>query len=355
MSKPPSARHYRGNLRIERDNAALYDNLAELAPDTRLSRAYRRIADGERANALFWEARLKQLGVDVPPARTGTRVRVLTWFARRFGTEFVMPTVVRLEHADHLPTPVDRTGHRDHFLEPLAPTTRSGRHRTQSGNTLRAAVLGANDGLVSNASLVMGMVGAAAGEHAILLAGFAGLVAGACSMALGEWLSVNSSREFYQAQIAARAERLAVAPEDGTQSLAGIYREKGMEPHTADALAEQISERPRTALDTLVREDLGIDPDELGGSAYGAAISSFCLFALGALFPVAPYLFLHGHAAFLASMGSTVAGLALIGMGTALFTGRSMAFSIARQLAITAAAAAITYTVGHLLGAALVG
>jgi VIT1/CCC1 family predicted Fe2+/Mn2+ transporter len=355
MSKPRSARHYRGNLRIERDNAALYDNLAELASDPRLSRAYRRIADGERANALFWEARLTQLGADVPPARIGTRVRVLTWFARRFGTEFVMPTVVRLEHADHLPTPVDRTGHRDHFLEPLAPTTRSGRHRTQSGNTLRAAVLGANDGLVSNASLVMGMVGAAAGEHAILLAGFAGLVAGACSMALGEWLSVNSSREFYQAQIAARAERLAVAPEDGTQSLAGIYREKGMEPHTADALAEQISERPRTALDTLVREDLGIDPDELGGSAYGAAISSFCLFALGALFPVAPYLFLHGHAAFFASMASTVVGLALIGMGTALFTGRSMAFSIARQLAITAAAAAITYTVGHLLGAALVG
>jgi VIT1/CCC1 family predicted Fe2+/Mn2+ transporter len=355
MSKPRSARHYRGNLRIERDNAALYDNLAELASDARLGRAYRRIADGERANAQFWEERLRQMGASVPPSRTGARVRILTWFARQFGTEFVMPTVVRLEHADHLPTPVDRSGHRDHFLEPKAPTTRSGRHRTQSGNTLRAAVLGANDGLVSNASLVMGMVGAASGDHAILLAGFAGLVAGACSMALGEWLSVNSSREFYQAQIAAHAERLAVAPEDGTQSLAGIYREKGMEPRTAEALAEQISERPRTALDTLVREDLGIDPDELGGSAYGAAISSFCLFALGALFPVMPYLFLHGHTAFLASMGSTAAGLALIGMGTALFTGRSMAFSIARQLAITAAAAAITYTVGHVLGGALVG
>ena len=355
MSKPRSARHYRSNLRIERDNAALYDNLAKLAKDKALSRAYRRIADGERANALFWEDRLKQLGAEIPAPRARTRVRVLTWFARQFGTEFVMPTVVRLEHADHLPTPVDRDGYRDHFLEPHAPTTRSGRHRTQSGNTLRAAVLGANDGLVSNGSLVMGMAGAASGDHAILLAGFAGLVAGACSMALGEWLSVNSSREFYQAQIAARAERLAVAPEDGTRSLAGIYRDKGMQPGTAEALAEQISERPRNALDTLVREDLGIDPDELGGSAYGAAISSFCLFALGAFFPVVPYLFLHGHAALLGSMASTTVGLVLIGMGTALFTGRSMLFSIGRQLAITVAAAAVTYGVGHVLGVALTG
>lgn len=350
-----SARHYRANLRIERDNAALYDHLAELAADARLRRAYRRIADGERANAAFWEERLTQMGETVPPARVGTRVKVLSWFARRFGTEFVMPTVVRLEHADHLPTPVDREGHRDHFNEPAAPTTRSGRHRTQSGNTLRAAVLGANDGLVSNGSLVMGMAGAASGDHAILLAGFAGLVAGACSMALGEWLSVNSSREFYQAQIAARAERLAVAPEDGARSLAGIYREKGMAPDTARQLAQQIAERPKNALDTLVREDLGIDPDELGGSAWGAAISSFCLFALGALFPVAPFLFLKGHAAFLACIASTIAGLVLIGMGTALFTGRSMTFSIARQLGITVAAASITYAVGHVLGVALAG
>jgi len=349
------ARHYRSNLRIERDNAALYERLSELAADQRLRRAYRRIAEGEQANAAFWEAQLTQMGVQVPPARIGARVKVLTWFARRFGTEFVMPTVVRLEHADHLPTPVDREGHRNHFLEAQAPAARSGRHRTQSGNTLRAAVLGANDGLVSNGSLVMGMAGAAAGDHAILLAGFAGLVAGACSMALGEWLSVNSSREFYQAQIAARAERLAVSPEDGKRSLVGIYRQKGMDAKVAEELATQVAEHPRTALDTLVREDLGIDPDELGGSAYGAALSSFCLFALGALFPVAPYLFLHGHAAFVASIASTIAGLVLIGMGTALFTGRSMVFSIARQLGITVAAAGITYVVGHVLGTALAG
>lgn len=351
-------RRFRGNLRIERDNAALYARLAELATDARLAHVYRRIAAGEQVNAQFWEARLRELGEAVPPARIGLRVRALSWFAQHFGTEFVMPTVVRLEHADQGATPVDRSGHRDHFVVPreIGPQqagSRSHRHRTQSGNTLRAAVLGANDGLVSNVSLVMGMAGAATGDRAVLLAGLAGLVAGACSMALGEWLSVNSSREFYQAQITERAERLAVAPEDGLEHIAGIYRDKGLEPAAAEHLAGHIAETPRAALDMLVREDLGVDPGELGGSAWGAAISSFCLFACGALFPVAPYFFLGGHAALLASGCSTAAGLALIGIGTSLFTGRSMLFSIARQFGITAAAAAITYGVGHLLGVVL--
>lgn len=346
-------RRFRNNLRIERDNATLYARLAELAGDERLRQAYRRIAAGERGNAQFWEARLRELGEAVPPPRIGLRVRTLSWFAQCFGTEFVMPTVVRLEHADHETTPVDRSGHRDHFPLPRPAGPHGLRHRAQSGNTLRAAVLGANDGLVSNVSLVMGMAGAATGDRAVLLAGLAGLVAGACSMALGEWLSVNSSREFYQAQITERAERLAVAPEDGREHIAGIYRDKGLEPAAAEHLAEHVVETPRAALDMLVREDLGVDPAELGGSAYGAAISSFCLFACGALFPVAPYFFLGGQAALLASACSTAAGLALIGIGTSLFTGRGMLFSIARQFAITSVAAAITFGVGHMLGVVL--
>ena len=348
-------RRFRNNLRIERDNAALYARLAELADDPQLQHAYRRIAAGERGNAQFWEARLRELGEAVPRQRIGLRVRALSWFARRFGTEFVMPTVVRLAHADHEATPVDRSGHRDHFADALARPVQRHRHRTGSGNTLRAAVLGANDGLVSNVSLVMGMAGAATGDRAVLLAGLAGLVAGACSMALGEWLSVNSSREFYQAQITERAERLAVAPEEGVRHIAGIYRDKGLERAKANHLAEHLAETPRTALDTVVREDLGVDPSELGGSAWSAAVSSFCFFAFGAIFPVAPYFFLGGRAAMLASMGTTFFGLCLIAIGTSLFTGRGLAFSIARQFAITAAAAAITFGVGHLLGAAITG
>jgi VIT1/CCC1 family predicted Fe2+/Mn2+ transporter len=350
-----ATRRFADNLRIERDNAALYTRLAALAGDARSSHVYRRIAAGERANARFWENRLRESGVPIPPPQLGLRVRALSWFAQRFGTEFVMPTVVRLEHADHAVTPVDRSGHRDHFVAARTGPAPHHRHRTQRGNTLRAAVLGANDGLVSNVSLVMGMAGAATGDRAVLLAGLAGLVAGACSMAMGEWLSVNSSREFYQARITERAERLAVAPEDGLRHIAGFYRDKGFQPAAAEHLAEHVAEAPRAALDMLVREDLGIDPGELGGSAYGAAISSFCLFACGALFPVAPYFVLGGHAALIGSACSTAVGLALIGVGTSLFTGRSMLFSIARQFAITTAAAGITYGVGHVLGVALAG
>ncbi|MCK9539386.1 VIT1/CCC1 transporter family protein [Dokdonella sp.] len=342
------------NLRIERDNAVLYGRLAELARDPRLARAYRRIAEGEAANAAFWEARLRDAELPVPPLRVGLRVRVLATLARLFGTEFVMPTVVRLEHADFAATPVDRVAHRDHFPLPTR-TPVPHRHRAGSGNTLRAAVLGANDGLVSNASLVMGMAGAAAGEPTIVLAGLAGLVAGACSMALGEWLSVNTSREFYQAQITEHAERLAVAPEDGRRRIAGIYRERGFEDEEAEHLAEHLTESPRATLDALVREDLGIDPQELGGSAWGAAISSFCLFAFGALFPVAPYLAFSGKTAFAGSLVATGVGLAIIGTGTALVTGRGVLFSIARQFVITAAAIAVTFGIGHLLGVALTG
>lgn len=351
MARAP-VRRYLDNLRIERDNAELYTRLATLDDDARAARAYQRMAEAERANAAFWESRLATLEAPIPPYRPGLRVRLLSWLADRFGSEFVMPTVARLAHADHLATPVDREGHRDHFPGAVRVPARGGMRR-QGGNTLRAAVLGANDGLVSNVSLVMGMAGAASADRAVLLAGLAGLVAGACSMALGEWLSMNSSREFYQAQITARAERLAVAPEDGRQRIAAIYRDKGLDTAAAEALARQLTQTPRAALDLLVREDLGIDPEELGGSAYGAAVSSFVLFAMGAAFPVLPYLFLHGQRAMAGSVLVTAFGLALIASATSLFTGRRIGFSVARQFAITALAAGVTWLLGHVLGVAL--
>ncbi|GAB3035063.1 MULTISPECIES: VIT1/CCC1 transporter family protein [Oleiagrimonas] len=345
-------RRYLTNLRIERDNAALYDGLAALSDDARAARAYRRIAEAECANADFWAGQLQALGVSAPPYRPSIRVRSLLWLAERFGSDFVMPTVARITHADHHDTPVDRRDYRDHFRNAGHALPRSGL-RGQDGNTLRAAVLGANDGLVSNVSLVMGMAGAAVADHAVLLAGLAGLVAGACSMALGEWLSVNSSREFYQAQITARAERLAVAPEDVRQHIAAIYREKGLGEAASETMAAQLVDSPRSALDLLVREDMGVDPEDLGGSAWSAALSSFALFALGAAFPVAPYVFLHGRAALVGSVIAAAAGLALIATATSLFTGRNVGFSIARQFAITTAAAGVTWLLGNALGAVL--
>ncbi len=222
--------------------------------------------------------------------------------------------------------------------------------RGGGGNALRAAVLGANDGLVSNLSLVMGVAGAAASGRMILLTGLAGLVAGSCSMAMGEWLSVNSAREMAARQIAAEADELETAPEVESEELVRIYTAKGLDEGVARRLAGAIFQSKAAALDTLAREELGVDPKELGGSAWAAAGSSFCLFAAGAIVPVAPFVFIQGWSADLLSL--VLSGLALVGIGaaTSAFTGRSLLFSATRQLAIGFAAAALTFTVGKLIG-----
>jgi VIT1/CCC1 family predicted Fe2+/Mn2+ transporter len=230
-----------------------------------------------------------------------------------------------------------------------------GRHRALGGNALRAAVLGANDGLCSNLSLVMGVAGADLAPHAILVTGLAGLLAGAFSMALGEWLSVSTTRESYQRQIRTEADELAQVPEEEQEELALIYEAKGLPEDQAKALAERLIANKETALDTLVREELGIDPEELGGSAWAAAGTSFLLFAAGAIFPVAPYFVLAGLPAVIASLTASGVALFLIGAGTTLFTGLSVWFSGMRQLLIGFAAAGATYGIGKLIGAALLG
>lgn len=214
-------------------------------------------------------------------------------------------------------------------------------------------MLGANDGLVSNLSLVMGVAGAAATERTLLLTGLAGLVAGACSMAMGEWLSVTSSRELNQKQIATEADELREVPEEEKEELVLIYRAKGIEEGQARALADRLLSDKKTALDTLAREELGIDPEELGGSAWQAALWSFLLFSAGAIVPVAPFMFLTGTMAFIARLVASGLALMAIGAGTSLFTGRSMVFSALRQLVIGVAAAGITYGVGTVVGVSL--
>jgi VIT1/CCC1 family predicted Fe2+/Mn2+ transporter len=229
-----------------------------------------------------------------------------------------------------------------------------GRHRT-GGNALRAAVLGANDGLVSNLSLVMGIAGAAFSERTVLVTGLAGLLAGACSMAMGEWLSVTSARELYQTQIATEADELRESPEEEKQELILIYEAKGLPKEQARALAERIIADPNTALDTLAREELGIDPNDLGGSAWIAAGTSFLLFAIGAIFPVLPFFALRGTAAVATSLGLSALVMFLIGAGTTLFTGRGMIFSGLRQVAIGVAAAGVTYGLGRIIGVSIGG
>jgi VIT1/CCC1 family predicted Fe2+/Mn2+ transporter len=367
---------YRANLQGEVDGAALYRALADAEADPRLKQVYGRLAAVEEAHAEFWRKQLDRIGARVGRLELGWRTRALAWLARRFGPQFVLATVNTLEQRDSgqydtqaeavaggLPAAERSHARVVQAIESSTPgglrgsavARLEGRHRAMGGNALRAAVLGANDGLVSNLSLVMGVAGAAVAEKTILLTGLAGLVSGACSMAMGEWLSVNSSREFYQKQIAIEKSELEYAPDEEIEEIVLIYEAKGLPRAQAEALAQQMMANKDTALDTLVREELGIDPDELGGSAWTAGASSFLLFSVGAIFPVAPFLFLGGSTAVIASLVASGVALAAIGAGTSLFTGRSVAFSALRQLLIGYAAGAITYAIGMLAGVTLGG
>lgn len=371
MAKSDPVPRYRSNLQGEVDGAAIYAALAQSEADPKLADVFRRLAAVEEAHGDFWRKRIEAKGAHFDPSPSG-RARALSWLARRFGPAFVLPALAANEVRDSAAyddqpdarsagLPADERSHA--LLMQAAAGSKGGlsgptlallegRHRG-GGNTLRAAVLGANDGLVSNLSLVMGVAGAAAAERTLLLTGLAGLVAGACSMAMGEWLSVTSSRELYQSQIATEAEELRDVPDEEREELILIYQAKGIAEPQARALADKLLSNRATALDTLAREELGIDPDELGGSAWTAAIWSFLLFSAGAIVPVAPVLLLSGRAALLASLAASGLALALIGAGTSLFTGRGALFSALRQLGIGLAAAAVTYGAGALVGSAI--
>jgi len=378
MSGTDDVQRYTTNLRGEVEGSALYTALAEAEQDPHLAEVYRRLAAVESAHAEFWHKQLARIGVEsnpTNPRHLGARTRALIWLIRRFGPQFVLPTVSALERRDSgqydtqpeavaggLPR-AERSHRRIVWaieravpggLSGTALARLEGRHRA-GGNALRAAVLGANDGLVSNLSLVMGVAGAAVSDSAILLTGLAGLAAGACSMAMGEWLSVTSARELNQRQIDVESDELERMPEEEKEELVLIYRSKGLGEPEARALAERLIANKHTALDTLVREELGFDPEELGGSAWTAALSSFALFAVGAIFPVAPFAVFSGLHAVLASLALSGLALVLIGAGTSLYTGRSMAYSAVRQVLFGFAAAGVTYGLGGLAGATVLG
>lgn len=374
---------YRISWQAEIDGAALYRALAEAEAVHRpqVARIYSQMADEEEGHAALWEEKLRAAGHVLQPGRPGWRTRSLAWLAKRFGPQVVLPTIVQAEQRSSLRygqqmdaqeegLPADERNHA-RILHNLARGTvegtrrtgtageeiarLEGRHRAIGGNALRAAVLGANDGLVSNLSLVMGVAGAQLASEAILITGLAGLLAGASSMAMGEWLSVQSSRELYQRQIAIEALELEEDPGGEAEELVLIYRGKGIPENMARQLATQLMSDKGSALDTLVREELGIDPKELGGSAWQAAITSFVLFAIGAVVPVTPFILWTGMAAVVASLVASTLALFVIGAGITLLTGRSVLFSGMRQVLIGLAAAGLTFAIGRLIGVTIAG
>jgi VIT1/CCC1 family predicted Fe2+/Mn2+ transporter len=296
------------------------------------------------------------------------------WIARRFGTSAVLPTIIGIEKSANRgynqqkasQVMMAEEGAHARLLSQIVYSSPGGltggsvaqlegRHRASGGNALRAAVLGANDGLVSVLSLVMGVAGAALSNRTILITGLAGLLAGASSMALGEWLSVQSSRELYRHQIDIESKEVEIHPEEEAEELALIYQARGVEKEQAVQIAQKIMEDPSSAVETLVREELAIDREGLGGSAWEAAITSFILFALGAIIPISPFIFLNGlHAVFTSIAFSTV-GLFIIGAGITLFTGRPVLISGFRQVIFGLIAAGLTFVIGKLIGVSVAG
>ena len=377
------------NLRLERDAIVLYDSLAGIDKDPRRAEAFHRIASDERRHADIWAAKLRELGGTLPAEeRPRLRIRLVILIARIFGTSSVADLVKALEGddvalyeshgatADMAAMAADEREHAEIWDRlkggpgsagpsgaerdgvAIARQARSAAeigeherwHRSGRSGTIRAVIFGVSDGLVSNLSLVMGVTGAAAGNPSfILLAGIAGLLAGAFSMAAGEYISMQSQRELFEHQIALERAEMEAMPEEEEAELAASYRAKGFSPDEADRIAHRIFKDPEKALDMLVREELGLDPDELG-SAWGAAGGSFVAFAVGAVVPVIPYLLGGGTAALVASLGLSLLALFGVGAAVSLLTGRSFLFSGARQLGIGLAAAIVTYLIGGLIG-----
>jgi VIT1/CCC1 family predicted Fe2+/Mn2+ transporter len=357
----------------EVNRTARYRALAELEADSELAPLYERLAETEQRHIDYWAKKIAAEGGTVPAPEPDRRTKTLISLAQRFGPQ-VLEATADLEERGPDGTgmrPAGRpdagqprhTGMVQEVLE-QAPGGVSGptiarlegrRHQAAgSGNALRAAVLGANDGLLSNFSLIMGVAGASLDNTAILISGLSGLLAGAGSMAMGEWISVQSSRELYEQQIAVERREHEEHPEEEEAELAEIYEAKGLAPDAAKAIAKELIADPTSALDTLAREELGIDPDQLGGSAIQAAGTSFVLFSLGAIIPVLPYIFSSGTPATMVSVVLSILGLFGIGAAITVVTGRSIWYSGFRQVIIGALAAGLTYAVGRLLGTTIV-
>ena len=368
-SEPPFAKKYRDFWFHEQSAAWLYRQLADIADDGD-AKTLRMLAAVEDKHAAHWAALLQRMGdtTELTFSKPPRRERVLAFVARKWGVEKVLPSLIRAEAADAgkyidmAEAPVWMSDEELQHAQTLQGIGRSrpseisrieSRHRVARGGALRAATFGVNDGLVSNLALIMGVAGGSANDGGVvLLTGIAGLLAGAFSMAAGEWVSVRSQTELFQREIAIEEEELRLFPEEEKEELELIYRAKGVAPEAAKALADRIMQRPEVALDTLAREELGLDPDELG-SPWVAASASFVAFAFGALMPLAPYMFLEGNVALTTSAVASGVVLAAVGMAISVLTGKGAFRSAFRMLLIGGGAAGITYGVGSLFNVAI--
>lgn len=361
-------------VQTEIDAWFLYAKLAEHEEDSALKEVFSQMSEIELSHA---RAFAENNGIDLDKiCHPSWRAKTINSIGKIFGYDYVLGALMDTEKnlADAVITKKKRhnlklSGNEDSHVKILRSildndTRIAGhqlsrfekRHRSVGGNAIRAAVLGGNDGLVSNFSLVMGIAGATTGgQQGVLLAGMAGLLAGALSMALGEWISVKSSQELYENQMQLELEELETNPEGERKELKLIYMAKGIPEEEATRIVDELMADTKLAHSILVKEELGINAEELKGSAMEAALSSFFLFAIGAIIPVIPFFFWSGLTAILLSTCFSAFGLFLIGAAITLFTGRNVLFSGFRQVIFGLAAAAITFGIGKLIGVSVGG
>lgn len=374
-TKPPAPdreaiKRFQANLDDEIDGIAIYKFVAAAEKDPERRRIFEELSAVEERHANVWRAKLREAGAEPREHGPRLKIRLIGLAARTFGVRSVLPIIRSLEAGAY-----GAYMAQDETAQALAPDEREHRltmsrmarggtgapadtivsrerwHRTGGGGTLRASIFGISDGLVSNTSLVMGFAGASASAGFVLLAGLSGLMAGAFSMAVGEYVSMRAQREMFERQIELERAELEAVPEEEAKELSLIYQAKGLPKDEADQVAARLMQDPEIALDTLVREELGLAPSELG-SPWGASGGSFVAFAFGAMVPVVPFFF--GSAATgVIALSAALSGLALfgVGAGVSLLTGRSALYSGARQVALGAAAAAVTFAIGSLIGA----
>ncbi len=355
----------------ELDAAWLYDRLASMS-DSQPGRVLSNMAESEREHAGHWIALLgdQDGGSYFESHRPTLRVRLMAFEARIWGLGHVISQLRRAELVDiqrYLADP-DSGGlaeeEREHraALAELAPHfglegTVGESHAgigSQGASTFRAALFGLNDGIVSNLALIAGVAGVAIGSEAVLVAGIGGWLAGAFSMAGGEYISVRSQSEVLQRQIAMERDEVLLDPGEERRELINIYRAKGLSEELAEQVAAELAQQPDALVDTMVREELGLDPDALG-NPWKAAASSFLAFSLGALIPLFPFLLWHAadwtvnYWALVAGVVASVVTLAIAGLFTSLVTSRSPIYAAARSVFVGIGFAAITFAIGSAL------
>jgi VIT1/CCC1 family predicted Fe2+/Mn2+ transporter len=326
----------------ERESAWLYRIVAEREANPAHRQLFGTLADAAEHQAGIWAARLAR----VPEFAPTRRARIVAGLVRRFGPRQMRTVLIamKLRGMSVYSTALAAGGH----TMPTSVGEVGQRHRGVGGSNLRAAVFGVNDGLVSNASLILGVAGAAATADVVLMSGIAGLLAGALSMAAGEYVSVRSQREMYEYQIGLERAELEEYPEEEAEELALIYEARGIEIGKAREITRALIANPKHALDTLAREELGLNPDDLG-QPWGAALFSFGSFAIGALLPLLPFLLpIPTGLRLPIAVGVTLAALFGVGLALSLFTGRSALWGALRMMLIGGSAGLFTYLAGNL-------